>query len=141
MSPPGHALLNSAELPTSGIWPAVGTLHGRVGELCTQVGFSAIDGMYCMFTVISGAPVYIVVMFVHEPLVVNTSVIGLGVLSRSLRPSAFIRLVWVSPVWKYTGLGSDAQVGTVCAPAVPGAMPIASAIAVTPSLCKRFMKP
>src|SRR5262245_8224235 len=46
-----HALLNSAELPMSGSRPA-GGVHASVGELGTQFGSSAIDGMYCMFAVI-----------------------------------------------------------------------------------------
>src|SRR5882724_6560610 len=72
-------------------------------------------------------------MLVHEPLVTNTSVIGSGepsglVLSRSARPSRFMRFNWVSPTWRYTGLGRLAHGGGVaCAWARDGAV-IASAI-------------
>ena len=93
-----HDAMNTAELPMSSGTPVTGTVQLSGGESSVQLGSSAIDGMYVMFSVCQVA-LYMAWMFVHEPAVKNTSVIGLTVLSRSVRPSCSSRFVCVSPAW------------------------------------------
>ena len=67
-----------------------------------NVACSANDGAYDIVSVMPAAGLWLYMrsMFEHDPLVIHTRVIGLGVLSRSLRPSAFIKLSCVSPTWR-----------------------------------------
>src|SRR5262245_48919404 len=80
-----HALLNTAELAMSGTMPPAGGVHDHgtsdVVHRSPPLG-SFLDGMYDMFIVI-GVRLKIAWMFEHDPLVKNTIVIGLPVLSRS----------------------------------------------------------
>ncbi len=94
-----HELMNSAELPMSGNTPPEGGSHGSVALAGVQPAFSPVDGTYCMAVVIAAVWWRKLSMFVHDPEVENTSVIGLAVLSRSARPNRFSRFSCVSPAW------------------------------------------